>query len=185
VISHPDNDHHGGTASLLQAFQVKEILTSVPCQAGQHWQWDQVEFRILHPSVQEFKPNNQSCLLKISTQGGRLLLTGDIEKTAESYLVNHYSNELSADVLIVPHHGSRFSSSESFIDAVKPQIALFSTGYRNRFHHPHPEVLQRYQRRHIRLWNTASHGSISLRLTADGISQPTLAREQMRRYWHE
>ncbi|MEN8219286.1 MAG: hypothetical protein ABFS56_23580 [Pseudomonadota bacterium] len=92
---------------------------------------------------------------------------------------------LAADILVVPHHGSQTSSTESFIDAVNPRIALFSTGYSNRFGHPKKEVVLRYRRREISVWDTVSAGAISFRLSAAGISTPSLAREEMRRYWHD
>jgi competence protein ComEC len=198
LISHDDNDHSGGAQSILQELTVKEVLTSAPqlfqkyhhnvqpCQAGQHWQWDNVEFQILHPTGDYFgDSNSRSCVLKVSTTGGSLLLTADIQSAIESALVQRYKNDLQADILVVPHHGSIYSSTESFIDTVKPKIALFSMGYRNRFGHPHPDIVQRYRRRNISMWDTVQTGAMSFRLTADGISSPSLAREEMRRYWHE
>jgi competence protein ComEC len=200
LISHEDNDHSGGAQSILQELTVQEVLTSAPqlfqkyhhhvqpCQAGQHWQWDDVDFHILHPTTYYYsgKTNDFSCVLKVSTANGRsILFTGDIEATTEYHLIQHYPDDLRADILIVSHHGSHSSSTESFIDTVKPKIALFSTGYRNRFGHPHLDIVQRYRRRNISMWDTVQTGAMSFRLTANGISPPSLAREEMRRYWHE
>lgn len=192
LLSHQDQDHVGGTQSLLKSFPVQDILTSAPqkfpksraCHAGQHWYWDKVDFHILHPSHKSFSnPNHRSCVLKVTTPTGSILLPGDIEKNVEATLIRH--EPLQSDILIVPHHGGRSSSTEAFIDAVKPKIALFSSGYQNRFHHPHPQVMQRYQRRQILTWNTAQQGALSFRITKKGISPPQLARQEMRRFWHE
>jgi len=200
LISHADNDHIGGAQSVLENLEVDQVLSSAPqkikeilsadskilsCQTGQHWQWDGVDFQILHPPANYVakKRNDRSCVLKVSSAGGTLLLTGDIEKTSEYYLVSHHRSDLAADILVVPHHGSQTSSTVSFIDAVNPSIALFSTGYLNRFGHPKKEIVQRYRRRNISVWDTVSAGAISFRLSAAGISVPS--REEMRRYWHD
>ena len=200
LISHDDNDHSGGAESVLENFTVAELLTSVPtkfkkengelenlhlCQTGQHWRWDGVDFQILHPPINyKAKDNNRSCVLKVTTAGGTLLLTGDIEARAEYRLVGHYPLDLKADILIVPHHGSGTSSTKTFIDTVQPTMALFSADYRSRFGHPKKSIVQRYRDRQIEIWNTAETGAISIRLSDDGISTPILAREQLRRYWH-
>ncbi len=191
LISHGDNDHSGGAESVLKNLAVTEVLTSAPeqfkdskrCQAGQRWRWDDVDFQILHPPHATGKGNNHSCVLKVSSTGGAILLPGDIEKTVEYRLVQ--KTELKADILIVPHHGSGTSSSEIFIDAVQPTIALFSVGYRNYFRHPKKSVVERYRRRGVSVWDTAQAGAIQFRLSARGISSPILAREAMRRYWHD
>ena len=197
IISHGDNDHSGGADSVLKQLKVKQILSSVPerykknnsqpCQAGQYWQWDKVTFEILHPNNPKTikKKNNRSCVLKITTQGGSILLTGDIEKTIEYKIIKKYPKALKSDILIAPHHGSGTSSTEAFIDIVKPKIALFSTGYKNRFRHPKKSIVERYKRRKIKLWNTAEVGAISFRISPKtGISEPSLARQTMKRYWH-
>ncbi|RKZ76020.1 MAG: DNA internalization-related competence protein ComEC/Rec2 [Candidatus Parabeggiatoa sp. nov. 1] len=208
VISHDDNDHLGGAQSVLENLAVAEVLTSatqkikntltqIPkkgadikvlrCQAGQHWRWDGVHFQVLHPAANSVakKNNNRSCVLKVSTEKNAILLTGDIEKWVEYRLVRSYPTDLKADILIAPHHGSNTSSTATFLDAVQPTIALFSSGYRNHFKHPRNKVVQRYHHREIKTWNTAQTGAISFRLSADGISAPSLAREEMRRYWHD
>ena len=192
LLSHQDQDHIGGTQSLLNSFFVQDILTSSSlafprsraCHAGQFWHWDNVDFHILHPPVHDYfsNSNHRSCVLKVSTMTGSILLSGDIEKPIERSLIKRSS--VHADILIVPHHGSRSSSTEAFIDAVKPKVALFSSGYQNRFHHPHPEVVQRYHRHHIQTWNTAQQGAISFRITQEGISPPQFARQELRRFWH-
>ncbi|MEK7796294.1 MAG: DNA internalization-related competence protein ComEC/Rec2, partial [Pseudomonadota bacterium] len=88
-----------------------------------------------------------------------------------------------ADVLVAPHHGSKTSSTEAFIGAVRPDVVLFPVGYRNRFRHPHPSVLARYDAAGARRLDSASAGAIELRLRADGTSVNAW-RARHRRYWH-
>jgi competence protein ComEC len=196
LISHDHNDHIGGAQSLLNHLKVTEVITSVPakftnanpvrlCQAGQYWRWDAVDFKILHPPINYFADsNNRSCVLKVITAGGSLLLPGDIETLAESTLFNSVYSDLAADILIVPHHGSQTSSTEPFIQAVNPKIALFSVGYKNRSRLPKPEIVQRYHRYGIKIWTTAQAGAIQFRLSASGISPPRLEKLARQRYWH-
>jgi competence protein ComEC len=208
LISHEDNDHSGGLEAILQQITVTEILSSAPakirealpsnahklsldiplrvCKSGQYWQWDDVEFKILHPSSQEVlgKTNNRSCVLKITALGGSILLPGDIERAIEYQLVQHQQTELNADILLVPHHGSATSSSYPFLQAVNPKIALISSGYKNAFRHPRKQIVQRYRQREIKILNTAQTGAIQLKITHQGISTPRLIREERRRYWH-
>lgn len=197
LISHGDNDHIGGAQSLLENLTVTEVITSVPekftqanpvrlCQAGQYWRWDAVDFKILHPPAHYLaNGNNRSCVLKIITAGGSLLLPGDIETAAESDLLKYAYSDLAANILIVPHHGSQTSSTEAFIQAVKPKIALFSVAYKNRSRLPKPEIVQRYHRYGIKTWTTASVGAIQFRLSASGISQPRLEKVARHRYWYD
>lgn len=198
VISHPDNDHGGGAASLFEQVPVNQVVTSVPhafsaapvkprtCDEGQTWNWDGVEFRMLHPpSGDVYRGNDRACVLRIATRGFRLLLTGDIEAQAERRLVQEHAEELAAQVLVVPHHGSKSSSTEAFVQAVRPRYALVSAGYRNPFRFPHPEVLNRYQSVDAHILNTARSGAITFRVDpVHGVIPPERYRETARRYWH-
>jgi competence protein ComEC len=158
--------------SLRKAVPVVDSLSGMPhklgfparaCYAGQSWRWDGVSFRVLHPvKGRVYKRNNHSCVLLISNPGGRLLLTGDIHRKVEKRLVRQLGNALEADILVVPHHGSRTSSATAFIDTVKPSIAIVTTGYRNRFGHPKPDIRERYLDRGIRWLDTVSSGAISI-----------------------
>ncbi len=195
VISHGDNDHIGGAESLLEFFPVARLLTSVPdklaahhpepCRAGQQWQWDGVEFTVLNPTNElARKENNNSCVLKVKTATGSLLLTGDIEKQAERLLIERDAAQLRADILVVPHHGSKTSSTEEFIAAVAPRWALFPVGYQNRFKFPRPEVVARYQEHQIGLLESSRLGAITFQLRREGISLPLGFRETESRYWN-
>ena len=163
MLSHRDIDHVGGAASLMQALPVSELRSSlepahallragpakVRCEAGQSWAWDGVRFDVLHPLASQFdaglKSNDLSCVLRItSASGRRALLAGDLEAGQERALVLRQP-DLQADVLLVPHHGSKTSSSAELLAAVRPSVGLVQAGYRSRFGHPAPPVLARYQ----------------------------------------
>ncbi|WML91212.1 DNA internalization-related competence protein ComEC/Rec2 [Thiothrix lacustris] len=173
VVSHADNDHSGGAGALLAAMPVGQVLVSsadtLPdhqvdlCEAGQSWQWDGVKFSVLHPAVDflDQKNNNRSCVLKITNHYHSALLTADIERIAESWLLKQ-AVDLQAEVLVLPHHGSKTSSSPAFIQAVAPTLGVVTSGYRNRYHHPHADVIQRYAARDIKLLDTVDNGELRL-----------------------
>jgi competence protein ComEC len=150
------------------------------CLAGQQWQWDGVQFAVLQPFAdQQGTKNNRSCVLKISSNKLRLLLPGDIEEAAEQELVSSYGSELNADILVVPHHGSRTSSTIAFINAVSPAYALFPVGYRNRYGFPKEDIVQRYQDREITTFRTDLHGA----LIFDSLNPPIRWREYSSNLW--
>lgn len=194
IVSHGDNDHIGGAASLLEAMAVSRILTSVPekipaqyfpepCKAGQSWVWDGIEFSILSPETHFASENDNSCVLKIITPKSGLLLTGDIEKLAEFRLVEKYGKKLQTDFLIAPHHGSKTSSSLVFLQHVKPKWVLIPAGYRNQFGHPHTRVLKRYSNIGANWLTSAETGAIRINLDSSAINVESY-RQTARRYWH-
>jgi competence protein ComEC len=111
-----------------------------------------------------------------------VLLPGDIAAKAERELLLRAEEQLRADILVVPHHGSKSSSTESFLDAVRPRVALLPAGYLNRYKHPHPRVVARYRERGIALEDSATAGAITVELGNRGL-QLTRYRETQRRYW--
>jgi len=190
IISHGDNDHIGGAESLLTAFPPKHILSSVPerlpggvnCETGQTWQWDGVEFSILSPGKMTEDDNNASCVLLIKSKQGNVLLTGDIESETEQDLINRWDNNLHIQFLVVPHHGSKTSSTQTFINTVDPQYALFPFGYKNRYRHPHAQVVQRYRDHGSQLLDSPTQGAISVKL--NGHETEVIGyRETHKRYW--
>ncbi|HET7650449.1 MAG TPA: DNA internalization-related competence protein ComEC/Rec2 [Gammaproteobacteria bacterium] len=171
VISHEDNDHAGGLPRLRRHFPGMPVLSGAVgkfanvwlCVAGQHWRWDGVRFEVLYPnSAAPSHGNNAACVLKISGAGGRALLVGDLMKAGEERLIALHPHELSAEVLVAPHHGSNSSSSRSFVDAVAPKYVLFPVGYRNRWHFPKPAVIARYRASGALLADTVHDGAIEL-----------------------
>jgi competence protein ComEC len=203
LLSHQDRDHAGGVQGVVDHYPVQWLMSLVPaqqqhdrsvlCQAGASWLWDGVQFDVLFPlsntllsntPLTNTKPQrNLSCVLRVRGRHHSVLLSGDIERNMEQMLIHHYaSNELQADVLVVPHHGSKTSSGSGFLHAVSPQYALISAGWRNRFGHPHPTVVQRYLQRDIQLWNTADCGAIELTSTQFNLSIQA-AREGWQPVW--
>jgi competence protein ComEC len=194
IISHGDNDHIGGAESLMRGIHTEEVLTSVPqklsdyapivCAAGQAWIWDQVKFTILSPQPQAFVlENDNSCVLKIQSEHGTVLLTGDIEAGAESWLVETYGKDLKADVLIAPHHGSKTSSTPTFLQAIQPDYVLIPAGYRNQFGHPHKDVLLRYRNIKAKSLNVADSGAIQISFRNNAITLQSM-RETESKYWN-
>ena len=193
IISHADNDHAGGARYLAERFpearvfggeKVVGIDTLVPCIKGQHWWWDEVHFEMLHPQNPGKTGNNSSCVLKISVGAFSILLPGDIESDAELALVSSFQDALAADILIAPHHGSQTSSVFPLLRHVDPDYAVFSTGYLNRFNHPHPKVEMRYNNNAIHVLNTPDTGHIRFRLSSQyGISEPEKYRDLRPRIW--
>jgi competence protein ComEC len=193
IVSHDNRDHSGGAAALRARVATADILSNVlarqgaarPCRAGVGWRWDGVDFEILHPAPGDgMRDNDASCVLKVTGPGGRVLLTGDVERRAETAMVSRAPARLHAEVLVVPHHGSRTSSTEPFLDAVRPQTALIPVGYRNRYRFPHEQVLARLSERGVRIFDTARHGAITLKVDSRrGIQTPRLERIARSRIW--
>nr|WP_087038953.1 DNA internalization-related competence protein ComEC/Rec2 [Caballeronia arvi] len=202
VISHSDSDHAGGAPAVLQSIAVRQMLASLPakdalwsnararraetlrCVSGQRWTWDGVEFRVLWPEPGPLagKPNHQSCVLKVTSAAGRAaLFTADIEADVERMLIAREPAALRADVLIVPHHGSRTSSTEPFLDSIGPVAAIFQVGYRNRFHHPHPTVFARYGLRGIALSRSDDDGAARIDIGSAIVLERY--RDTHARYW--
>ena len=195
VVSHEHNDHLGGFSSLLDRYPIKTVLSgaadkvqrAIQCEQGQSWIWDGVTFTVLWPMQMEAAPgvshgNNASCVIRVSSRFGSVLLTGDIEKSVEQKLFHSYGDILNSSVLQVPHQGSKTSSSTRFIETVKPQLALVSAGYLNRFGHPYPSVVNRYKQWGVELLNTAHHGAIEV--TFSQTMKVTAARDKLWGYWY-
>lgn len=182
VVSHQDLDHSGGALSLMRAIPFGSLVSSLaadhpialhaaaahdtlPCIAGQEWTWDGVRFTMLHPTPDEYddpkaKTNDRSCVLRVDARAGSALLVGDIEAISEARLLRKVPGWLRADVLVVPHHGSRTSSTLPFVRAVRPAFAVIASGYRNRFGHPRADVVARYTGRGTRVARTDVMGAI-------------------------
>ena len=205
VVSHSDADHSGGALSVMDEIDIGWLSTSLDagheiadaarrhrrCLAGQQWEWDGVQFEMLHPTQAIYdagmwKPNARSCTLRVSAGGVSMLLAGDIEASQEAMLVDAMPERLAATVLLAPHHGSGTSSTPDFLDAVAPKVAVFQVGYRNRYRHPKPEVEARYVERGIQRLRSDVDGAV--RLDFDGLSgggvEVESYRDVHRRYWY-
>lgn len=213
VISHEDNDHVGGAASIVAGLPVATLRSSLapehpllaqpgvqglrpvhtPCLAGQSWDWEGVRFTFLHPTPADLAqrsrlpPNALSCVLKVEGPGGRsALLTGDIEAAQERALLARTGAGLKSTVLTVPHHGSTTSSTGSFLAAVAPEVAVIQAGRRNGYGHPAPAVLRRYADMGLPLRSTPRCGAWwwSSASPAAGDGQGRCWRDIAPRYWY-
>lgn len=202
VLSHRDIDHVGGAQAVLAMQPQAELMSSIEanhplqalrasrrCEAGLRWDWDGVEFEVLHPLPIDYetpvKPNALSCVLRIRNGRQTALLTGDIEQAQEARLVASEGDRLRADVLLVPHHGSNTSSTDAFLDAVAPRLAIVQAGYRNRFGHPTARVMARYAERKITVVDSPHCGAF---LWQSWVPEASLSgacwRTASQRYWH-
>ena len=222
IVSHNDNDHSGGAASVLAQMPVAWLASSydlptsmqlpakqLKCFAGQHWRWDKINFQVLHPEIEsyqnsEIKDNNRSCVVKVTSRFGSILLAGDIEKDAELALlqpqglspqnipakagysyVKPNKDVLASDVLIAPHHGSKTSSTADFVQAVGAQRVIFTVGYLNRFKHPKPEIIERYQSSKAATYRSDEAGALLLNFNATQGIQIEQRRITHRKYWQD
>jgi len=196
LISHGDNDHSGGIDAVLAGINVQQLMTNedisnnkitgnalIACAAGQQWDWEGVTFRILHPENSgERSGNNASCVLQVKSAYGSILLPADIEKESEHEIISRYPGDLTSSLLVAPHHGSKTSSSEAFLQAVSPQLVLIPAGWMNRYKHPSEVVVDRLSDRGIRLLSTGECGSIDIRVEQGAIRAESL-RQQNRKIW--
>ncbi len=212
ILSHNDLDHTGGAASLMQAMPINWIASSLPddspllenipmqktavmhglraCVDGDSWTWDGVQFELLHPdktadNADAKHRNDLSCVLRISIGTQHILLTGDIETASEQRLLKAHAAQLSASLLVVPHHGSKTSSTPEFIAAVLPDVAVFTVGYRNRYGHPKEEVLQRYLDSGASVLRSDQDGAILVEMDAQNLSIERYRRTQQRYWTHQ
>ena len=199
VLSHRDTDHTGGAEAVLAMQTQATVLGSLPrshrlaqrpgyrdCEVGVAWIWEGVRFEVLHPTSSSTTgrdtSNAWSCVLSVRTARSHLLLAGDIEAPEESVLVQRLGAELKADVLLMPHHGSQTSSTAAFLEATQARWAWVQAGYRNRYGHPAPAVMARYQAHGIEVIETSRCGAI---LWSSAKPQDMLCERMRRqRYWH-
>lgn len=211
VLTHDDLDHSGGVASLLKSHGPGWFLTPLAgmapaslgevgqgivasrpdaliCRAGQGWAWDGVRFRVLHPPGHQYAmagygDNDRGCVIRVEAGGHSALLAADIERLSEMNLAER--GVLGpVDVLVVPHHGSKTSSTSEFLSAVRPRLAIIPVGHRNRYGHPHAEVLARYRGMGIPVVRTDREGAVSVVMGEGDFDVETVRRTE-RRYWHD
>ncbi len=189
ILTHPDIDHIGAAKKLLDEIKVKEMyitpnsleeqlmkdiiykalqknVTVTKVKAGNQWSNRSGTFSFIAPINEQFTGNNDSLVLYATFGGLTWLFPGDAEKEAEDAMIATYE-KLNADVLKVGHHGSRTSTTEPFIQAVKPRYAVISAGRNNRYGHPHQEVVDRLNERRVHIFRTDVHGAIHYKFSHD------------------
>jgi competence protein ComEC len=200
IASHGDADHVGGMESVLQSLPTSHVLAGVSvkppassqttfnrCELGQHWRWDGVEFAILHPDSYSaeganMKDNDGSCVLTIRSSYGAATIFGDVERASEAQLLA--GNRVApAEIVVVPHHGSRTSSTPALVNAVQARYALVGAGAGNRWGFPKPDVLTRWQDAGARTFVTAELGALHVAVNEQGVQAPQSYRTSRRRYW--
>lgn len=194
IVSHDDNDHAGGLSLLTENFSVAQVIFNdnkeySPCLASNKMNWQGLTIEFLWPNLPVAKHNDDSCVLKISDGERSVLLTGDISKKIEYQLIHQYDSSsvgehsmLQADILVVPHHGSKTSSSIQFIQHVSPQYAVFSAGYLNRWKMPVDSIVERFRQQGISTLNTAENGMVQFVITPEGIKVKTY-RQDIWPFW--
>ncbi len=194
IISHGDWDHSSGLPGLLKQVPAAQVLSGEadkvananPCVNGLHWQWGARHYQLLkahYDETQTVSGNNASCSLLIEGAGQRVLITGDIERSAEDLLLADGRLPRDIDVLVAPHHGSKTSSSLPFVLHLSPKHVVFSSGYFNRYGHPHAEVVKRYEAARSRVWLTSRDGAVEFRWVDQRLSV-TASRVRWRKFWY-
>lgn len=196
VLTHPEIDHVGGLPAVAETYRIAQVLETtvrgtsraatdweravgeegsrvVTARAGTEVDLGGVELTVLwpetDPAADTASRNETSVVLEVRYGATSFLFTGDISSKVEERLVMTHSLS-DVDVLKVPHHGSRTSSSEAFIDAATPEVAVISVGRNNSYHHPHPTTLRRYEQRKIRVFRTDLDGDVELLSDGTGVT---------------
>lgn len=179
LLTHTDTDHMGDMEVVAKHFAIGEVLVSPgsltnssfvnrlkamnvhvrSVLAGEELPIMNSSLQVLYPLSQGDGKNNDSLVLYGNLLGTRFLFTGDLEKEGEEVLLEHYP-QLAVDVLKAGHHGSKGSSSMSFLETIKPKLTLISAGQNNRYHHPHQETLERLAKVNSQFLRTDQHGAI-------------------------
>ena len=199
VVSHGDEDHAFGAADVVRRFSDAQVFASqkpalpdghqaISCEAGRQWSIGAVQFVFLHPAALDVgSDNNRSCVLMIYMGRSRVLLTGDIEASAERSLLSRLKSDerFPVTLLTAPHHGSRTSSSQAFVDAFRPEYVVYPAGLRNRYGFPHRDVQLRYELAGAKSFVTGYRGAVSFVFSPEGLSRPPISWwNSRRRFWH-
>ena len=194
VLSHDDNDHTGGASQFVMRMDVRSTLFGqemsqfeIPyksCHDVEPWRWDGVSFRFLKAPLEPVNDNDASCILLLEHPGGRILITGDVTKRIEQSLLRQYGDALRADVITTPHHGSRTSSSPSFVGQVSAKNSIVSAGWKSRYGLPKADVIQRWKKSGAHIDNTAETGALLMEWDKDGRQSMHRYRDDARRFWN-
>jgi competence protein ComEC len=194
VVSHGDSDHSAGTATLLNAIPIEQLIVGGEmqrfaqghkCRAGQAWRWPSgVKFQFLSPEqTSRLSTNNSSCVLRVQIGEYQILLSGDIDAKREKALVMYWRENLHSHVLLAAHHGSISSSSFPWLKTVQPEKVAFSHGYLNQFGHPHEQITRRFGAMGSELLSTARLGALEITIDSEKGMKVEPYRSRAHRYW--
>nr|WP_243748577.1 DNA internalization-related competence protein ComEC/Rec2 [Pseudomaricurvus alcaniphilus] len=203
VVSHGDSDHSGGYSSVVSTTAVQQLLLGEVfdglvarqsdsgnnsgdfCNRDRTLLLGRVVVHIIGLGQDRWpqNPNNRSCVLLLEVDGHRLLLPGDIEHQREQLLLQHPLLQAPVAVMLVPHHGSQTSSTRAWVERLRPHWAVVSAGYRNRYKHPHADVLQRYRQVGSQLLCSSDSGALTFIFEPSGQLRLQRYRQQVARYW--
>ncbi|MEQ9886311.1 ComEC family protein [Pectobacterium zantedeschiae] len=174
ILSHSHMDHIGGLETLQAAYPKVTIYSAIksishrPCLRGEHWRWQGLSFTVLWPlALVGRAENNDSCVIRVDDGKYSVLLTGDLEADAEKALMKLDRSVLHANLLQIPHHGSKTSSSPPFIRAVNAELAMASAARYNPWRLPAVKIVERYRQHGYSWLDTASFGQLSARFFSD------------------
>lgn len=186
VGTHPHEDHIGGLDNIIKSFSIDKVYLpdvitttktfedvlialedknmnfNVP-KINENMSLGESSLNVLYTGTDEDDLNNSSIVLKLVFGNNSFLLTGDATSEIEELIIE---KNIKADVLKIGHHGSRYSTSDSFLDKVNPQYAIISAGKNNSYKHPHTEILNKLEKRNIEIYRTDNLGTILV--TSDG-----------------
>ena len=196
IVSHSHTDHSGGMPEILRSFgadiflcskadreyadqseTTKEIYKAaekycgsiIAVERGYHFDLGETEFTVLSPGCDYEELNDSSLVIRMTYSNVSFLFTGDVESSAEEEMLTNCRTLLSSDILKVHHHGSQTSSSESFIAAVKPKVAVISCGKDNEYGHPHLVVLKTLFEYGAEIYRTDLQGTVMIEVDTDGV----------------
>ena len=187
VVSHPDLDHAGGVVALAAGIGISSMMTApdpsaaISCRLGDAWRWDGLRFEVLHPRADAVgSDNDRSCAIRVSGAGGAALLLADPESAAERDLRDQ---PIAADVVLLPHHGSRSSSSPEFVASIGARIGIASAGFGNRWNLPAAEIVARWRTAGTTVLSTAEEGAVTIRFAERPGAIVVEAERRGNRHW--
>jgi competence protein ComEC len=201
IVSHSDSDHSGGVNSLIENTKIiqmvsgeKDKLNRLTNQSRkevsfqnchqQEWLFDEVEFNVISNPQTEASDNDRSCVLQVLAGNQSVLVMGDVTKKIENQLLLKYGEQLESNILIAGHHGSNSSTSENWLNLVRPEVVVFSAGYGNRFGFPHQSVIKRVEKNNAQMLNTACSGAIGFTITKNNWQLDFEQRVRQQKLFH-
>jgi len=193
MVTHDDNDHSGGldflaknypTAKLISNQSIVGAWKTQSCESLTEFSWMGLTLKFARaPNEVVASDNDRSCLIRINDNNSSVLFVGDTQKNAEKYWVAELTDEWQSDVLQLGHHGSKTSSSSSFLSKINPSLAIISYSRFNQWDFPHPQVMRRLRKHGINSYATSVDGQISVRFNANGYNIVTY-RHNIGPFWY-